>query len=116
MKPNYNYQHHDTGHDFQQSLNQLEDILQVDSANDKAITEVNLSKDNSETNRENLESIDLETKENAITDIEQDSKQKTEQITTNQQVNNENIESIDMEAWEDAIADIEQFLAHKEEE
>ena len=110
MKPMYNHQRHAADHDFQQSLNQLEDILQ-DSVEDKAITEVNTSKDASETNPENIESIDLETREDAIADIAKDSEQKTEKMTTNQQVNNKNIESIDMEAWEDAIADIEQFLA-----
>lgn len=71
MKSIYHHQRCAADQEFQQSLTQLEDILQVHSTDDQIITEVNNSKTSGEITSENTEDIDLAALEDAFNDIEQ---------------------------------------------
>ncbi|NES98980.1 MAG: hypothetical protein F6K61_00085 [Sphaerospermopsis sp. SIO1G1] len=57
--------------EFQKSLIELEDILQVNSSDNQNLTEVNESQTSDQTNSTYTEDIDLNTLEDAMTDIEQ---------------------------------------------
>ncbi|MBK1989070.1 hypothetical protein A0J48_016235 [Sphaerospermopsis aphanizomenoides BCCUSP55] len=57
--------------EFQQSLNQLEDILQVNFSDHQSITELTNSNTTNEKISENTEAIDIAALEDAVADIEQ---------------------------------------------
>lgn len=71
MKRIYHHQRCAAAQEFQQSLTQLEDILQVHSTDSQIITEVDNSKTSNQTDSENTEDIDLAALEDAFADIEQ---------------------------------------------
>ncbi|MBD2691660.1 hypothetical protein [Anabaena catenula] len=71
MKPIHQYQRYDAAQEFQQSLLQLEDILQVNST----INQVNNKLDTSSSMNDSLsnktDAIDISALEDAVADIEQ---------------------------------------------
>lgn len=73
MKSIYDYQSFSAHQDFQQSLEQLETILQVRPSNHQMITEreVNTCHTSQSQNRENTRDFDLAALEDAVADIEQ---------------------------------------------
>ncbi|WP_353929437.1 hypothetical protein WJM97_14080 [Okeanomitos corallinicola TIOX110] len=71
MKRIYHHQRCAAAQEFQQSLTQLEDILQVHSTDSQIITEVDNSKTSNQKDSENTEDIDLAALEDAFADIEQ---------------------------------------------
>jgi hypothetical protein len=71
MKPIEQHQRYATSRNFQQSLIQLGDILQVNSNNGQDITEVETSKATNVQPSKNTVNIDLAALEDAVADIEQ---------------------------------------------
>jgi hypothetical protein len=71
MKPIQQSQRCAASQEFQQSLIQLEDILQVNSTDNQNITEVDPSKATNGQISKNTENIDLAALEDAVADIEQ---------------------------------------------
>jgi hypothetical protein len=71
MKPIHHHQRHEADQEFEQSLTQLEDILQADSTENQVIPEVDTENTPQDKNCENTENIDLAALENAVADIEQ---------------------------------------------
>lgn len=71
MKPIQQHQRCGASQDFQQSLIQLEDILQANSTDIQDITEVTTSKATNVQTSKNTVSIDLAALEDAVADIEQ---------------------------------------------
>ncbi|MBD2294467.1 hypothetical protein H6G06_13520 [Anabaena sphaerica FACHB-251] len=82
MKPINHHQRCAAAQEFQQSLTQLEDILQVNSTENQVISEIETSNASHKPNSKNTENIDLAALEDAVADIEQylaqkDKKQKS---------------------------------------
>jgi hypothetical protein len=71
MKPIEQHQRCATSQNFQQSLIQLGDILQVNSNDGQDITEVETSKGTNVQSSKNTVNIDLAALEDAVADIEQ---------------------------------------------
>jgi hypothetical protein len=76
MKPIHHHQRCDAAQEFQQSLTQLEDILQTNSTYNQANAELDYSNSISEKISENTYHIDLAALEDAVADIEQYLEQK----------------------------------------
>lgn len=76
MKSIHHHQRCAADQDFQESLNQLEDILQVNATDNQTNTEVSNSAILNENNSVNTEDMDLAALEDAVADIEQYLEQK----------------------------------------
>ncbi|MEA5579322.1 hypothetical protein [Anabaena sp. UHCC 0451] len=71
MKPIHHHQRCAAAQEFQQSLMQLQDILQSNSTDQQAIAKVDTDNSANEKNSEITEKIDLAALEDAVADIEQ---------------------------------------------
>jgi UDP-N-acetyl-D-mannosaminuronate dehydrogenase len=80
MKEIHNHQRCAAAQEFQESLTQLEDILQVNAGDDQITTEVDTSITTDETPSENTVDIDLAALEDAVADIEQYLEQKQKKL------------------------------------
>ncbi|WP_071189234.1 hypothetical protein [Trichormus sp. NMC-1] len=71
MKPIQQYQRCDAAQEFQQSLLQLEDILQVNSPGNQVETKSNNSSSMNDSLSNKTDAIDISALEDAVADIEQ---------------------------------------------
>jgi hypothetical protein len=71
MKPIQQYQRYDAAQEFQQSLLQLEDILQVNSPGNQVETKYDNSSSMNDSVSNKTDAIDISALEDAVADIEQ---------------------------------------------
>lgn len=71
MKPIHQYQRYDAAQEFQQSLLQLEDILQVNSTINQVNNKLDTSSSMNDSLSKKTDAIDISALEDAVADIEQ---------------------------------------------
>ncbi|MBD2570921.1 hypothetical protein [Anabaena lutea] len=71
MKPIHQYQRYDAAQEFQQSLLQLEDILQVNSTINQVNNKLDTSSSMNDSFSNKTDAIDISALEDAVADIEQ---------------------------------------------